>query len=125
MIKEMALKALLTAAGFLPQHIPTMMCIAKWESSLRPDAVNVNTDGSVDIGLFQINNRYWVDIEGGGCPYSMEELFDPVNNVSCAKTVFDAMGFRAWVAYNTRQECKNIEIPKIIPQQDIIRQEIY
>ena len=31
--------------------------IAKCESSLNPAAVNVNSDGSMDRGLFQINNK--------------------------------------------------------------------
>ena len=35
--------------------------VAQCESGLNPNAVNVNADGSIDRGLFQINNRYHPD----------------------------------------------------------------
>lgn len=35
-----------------------LRAIAKTESGMRPDAINRNTDGSVDIGLMQINSSW-------------------------------------------------------------------
>lgn len=36
--------------------------VATCESSLNPAATNVNTDGSIDRGLFQINNKAWPNV---------------------------------------------------------------
>jgi hypothetical protein len=36
--------------------------LAKCESGLNPAAVNVNKDGSKDVGLFQINERYHPEV---------------------------------------------------------------
>ena len=81
----------------------TMLKIAKAESNLRPDAVNVNKNGTRDIGIFQINS-----VHG----YDEEWLKIPENNVMAAKEVFettkkerlkaglDGNGFKAWSTYN-------------------------
>lgn len=36
--------------------------VAKAESNLNPNAKNVNTDGSIDRGLFQINSKWHPDV---------------------------------------------------------------
>ena len=69
----------------------TMLKIAKAESNLKPDAVNVNKNGTRDIGIFQINS-----VHG----YDEEWLKIPENNVLAAKEVFDKQGFEAWATYN-------------------------
>ena len=43
--------------------------VAKCESSLKIKAVNINTDGSMDRGIFQINNKYHPEV-------SDEDAFD-------------------------------------------------
>ncbi|XP_054922196.1 lysozyme-like isoform X2 [Dermacentor andersoni] len=35
------------------------VCLVNSESGMNTRAMNRNRDGSVDYGLFQINNRYW------------------------------------------------------------------
>ena len=40
---------------------PPGVCLAKWESNYNTEAINHNTDGSTDYGIFQINSRYWCD----------------------------------------------------------------
>jgi len=44
--------------------------VAKAESGLNPSAVNVNSDGSLDVGLFQINSKWHPSV-------SMSQALDP------------------------------------------------
>lgn len=37
------------------------VCLTENESHYRTDAINHNTDGSTDYGIFQINSRWWCD----------------------------------------------------------------
>lgn len=43
--------------------------VAKCESGLNPKATNTNTDGSIDRGIYQINNKYHPEV-------SQEQAFD-------------------------------------------------
>lgn len=60
--------------GVSPQ---ILWAIAKRESSFRPQARNRNTDGSLDVGLMQINDRWWKDDLGE----TWEYLDDPCTAV--------------------------------------------
>ena len=53
-----------------------LMAIAKAESNLSPSATNHNRNGTVDIGLMQINS-IWADQLGP----TWDRLFDPCTNV--------------------------------------------
>lgn len=35
------------------------VCLSKWESQYNTAAINHNSDGSTDYGIFQINSRWW------------------------------------------------------------------
>jgi hypothetical protein len=75
-----------------PEDAETMLVIAKWESNMRPDAVNTsNRNESIDCGLLQINS-----IHG----YDCEWLKDPVNNLKVARKIYDTQGLQAWSSYN-------------------------
>ena len=37
------------------------LCLVKHESNFQYDANPVNTDGSKDYGIYQINSNYWCD----------------------------------------------------------------
>ncbi|AIY39646.1 Hpa2 protein [Collimonas arenae] len=52
-----------------------LYAIAKTESSLNPRAINRNKDGTYDIGLMQINSRWFPQLEKYGV--DREQLFDP------------------------------------------------
>lgn len=52
-----------------------LYAIAKTESGLNPRAINRNKDGSYDIGLMQINSRWFPLLEKYGV--GREQLFDP------------------------------------------------
>jgi len=67
------------------------IAVAMAESELNPTAMNVNMDGSRDIGIFQINERHG---------WNEEELFDWRTNISIAKYLRDRSGWSTWVAYN-------------------------
>lgn len=54
---------------------------------LRADAVNWNSNGSWDAGIFQINS-----IHG----YTMDQMKDYKQNIKAAKKIFDGRGWNAW-----------------------------
>lgn len=73
---------LLQQAGFTGQALVTAVSIAWAESGFNPAATHTNSDGSIDRGIFQINNRAWPNI-----PDSV--AFDPAQ---AAKAVFAMSG---------------------------------
>ena len=64
--------------------------IARCESGLNPNAINnSNSNGSTDVGLFQINSVHGV---------RSKWLLNPDINIRVAKQIFDEQGnFSAWV----------------------------
>lgn len=106
-LSEKEVAANLKLAGFPDYMIPTMVCVAKHESSFRVDARNINENGSTDHGLFQINDAWWL----AQCGVDPEGLKDPLVNAKCAKTVFDRQGLMAWYAYQKHwSTCNNYQI---------------
>lgn len=74
----------------------TALAIAKSESGVREDAWNVNTNGSIDVGIYQINS---VHFKKEGC--SLKELVDQYKNVDCAYKIYEASGWSPWVVFKT------------------------
>ena len=70
--------------------------IAKAESGLRVDAFHANDNGTIDLGVFQINS---VHFNRKGC--SMAELVTLEGNVKCAKQIYDEQGWNPWVVFQT------------------------
>jgi hypothetical protein len=92
-LKANQIYALAADAGFkTPGQAITMTAIALAESGGKTDAVNRNTNGSTDTGLWQINS-----IHG----YSSSALMDPRTNARAAKAVFDKQGYTAWVVFKS------------------------
>ena len=58
--------------------VPLLRAIAQQESGLRPLAVNRNTNGSTDLGLMQVNNRWLPVLARYGI--TREQLFDACIN---------------------------------------------
>jgi len=54
---------------------------------LNPEAVNWNSNGSWDAGIFQVNQ-----IHG----YTMDQMKDYKQNIRAAKKIFDGRGWTAW-----------------------------
>lgn len=67
------------------------------ESGCNPRADNsgMNTNGTNDKGLFQINS---IHVTSG--LISDRGRFDPEANVRAAHAIYKGSGWRAWVAYN-------------------------
>jgi len=76
------------AAGFDWQEIHTAVAVAYAESGGDPFAVNNNSDGSTDFGLWQINSVH-----------NFEGLFNPVVNAEAAFDVWSRQGWTAWYAH--------------------------
>jgi soluble lytic murein transglycosylase-like protein len=53
--------------------------IIKAESNHQPQAININTSGSEDVGLMQINSQWLPQIKPLG--YDRNSLFDPCTNI--------------------------------------------
>ncbi|XP_017474247.1 PREDICTED: lysozyme P [Rhagoletis zephyria] len=95
----------------MPLHeLDDWMCLVEGESSFNTKAINPsNVDGSVDWGLFQINDRYWCKPSDGrpsidSCRLPCRLLLsnDIRFSVACAKYIRRIQGFSAWVAWNNR-----------------------
>ncbi|KAL4715324.1 hypothetical protein ACJJTC_004776 [Scirpophaga incertulas] len=93
------------------------VCLIEGESSRRTDVIGpTNSNGSRDHGLFQINDRYWCNNgskPGKACNVTCAELRtdDITKAVQCARTIYKAQGWDAWVAW--RNNCKGKPLPDI------------
>ena len=56
-----------------------LQAVAVQESGLKPTAVHRNADGTVDVGLMQVNSRWFATLERYGI--NEQGLFDPCTNV--------------------------------------------
>ena len=68
--------------------------VANCESGLNPKAVNTNTDGSTDRGIFQINNKYHPEVTDA-------EAFDPEFSTQFFCTAFKAGNLSWWDSSKT------------------------
>jgi len=75
--------------GVSNQNIMTMIRIAKCESGLREDAININRNKSWDGGVYQINSIHKVPAK---------YVFDYQYNIDFAYKLFLAQGFGPWSA---------------------------
>ncbi|KAI5614254.1 lysozyme-like protein 2 precursor, partial [Silurus asotus] len=101
-------------AGYHGISLANWVCLAKHESDYNTNALNRNTDGSTDYGIFQINNRWWCSNgsfhSANGCGISCSALLS--DNISqaaqCAKTIVRQQGITAWVAW--RRYCRGRDV---------------
>lgn len=76
----------------------TALAVSSAENGTRqPDRFNINTNGTIDVGLFQINS---IHFKKEGC--SLKEIVDPYKNVDCAYKIWQSSGWSAWVAFNNK-----------------------
>uniref|UniRef100_A0A6J0U030 Lysozyme C, milk isozyme-like n=1 Tax=Pogona vitticeps TaxID=103695 RepID=A0A6J0U030_9SAUR len=93
--------------GYAGYSLANWVCMAAHESSYNTQAIDYDSNGSADFGIFQINSAYWCqngdESSANLCGISCSELL--TNNlapdVACAKTVVDNSwnGMGAWVAW--------------------------
>jgi len=75
------------------EEILTMIRIAKCESGLRPDAINLNSNKTADLGVLQINDVHNKRI-------SRADRLDFKKNIDFGwKLQTEQGGFQAWVCY--------------------------
>ena len=76
-----------------PWNSRIMLAIMGAESNcnLRSDNTGLNTNGTYDYGLFQINS-----VHG----HSRDILANPAKNTEIAFKIWQSQGYRAWAAYN-------------------------
>ncbi|MBN3300744.1 LYSC protein, partial [Amia calva] len=90
--------------GYWGYSLGDWMCMAYWESGYNTQAIDHDSDGSTDYGIFQINSRWWCqnyetanaeDACGINCS---ELLTDNIGvDITCAKRVVrDPNGMSAW-----------------------------
>lgn len=72
-------------------------CLQSENASLNPQAENLNRNGTVDRGIFQINTIHCGKVDG-----SCLKLFDVETNVRVAKMIFDTQGKGAWYGSTCR-----------------------
>ncbi|XP_078128297.1 lysozyme C-like [Sander vitreus] len=101
--------------NYLGISLADWVCLCKWESNYNTEAINHNTDGSTDYGIFQINSRWWctdgLTPTTNACNINCKELLtDNVQvAIDCAKRVVrDPNGIRAWVGW--RNHCENRDL---------------
>ena len=92
------LTSFLLAASIPQQDVDILICIAEQESRFKPQAININKNGTRDYGLFQIND-VWLE----ECNTTPQKLLQPHANASCAITVYRTQGLKAWATY---KHCK-------------------
>ena len=80
------------------------LAVASAESGLVEDKYHYNSNGTIDIGIFQINEVHWNKL---GC--SPAELFDAKKNVDCAYSIWKENGWNPWVVYKNGSYIKHLE----------------
>ncbi len=83
-----------SAAGWRGDNLQIAVAVSMAESGHNPLATNMNTNGSVDHGLWQINSIHGALLQRG-------DWRDPEDNARMAYQVWsDAGGWTPWVTYN-------------------------
>ncbi|HET7639956.1 MAG TPA: transglycosylase SLT domain-containing protein, partial [Ktedonobacteraceae bacterium] len=92
-LTDAQIAGLARSAGFPDSEIPRAVAIALAESGGRTDVIGHNTNGTVDVGLWQINS-----VHG----HSTASMQDPVQNAQAAHQIWAAAGNRwtPWVTFN-------------------------
>lgn len=90
--------------------------------AFNPKAINKNKNGSMDLGLFQINSNTFKDYKNRRGKelaqygiYTYEQMKDPEKNTILAKLIFDEQGHNAW--YGSPYHKNNISKNNISKKQ--------
>lgn len=86
------------ACNLFKTDCKTAIAIMRAESHYRNDAYNINSNGSVDLGCFQINTLWLKDINTTNI-----NLFNCQQNTDVAYMIYvrDGNSFKDWVTYDT------------------------
>ena len=81
-------------AGFPADQLVTAVAVAGAESGWNPSATHVNSNGSTDYGLWQINSVHADLLASGNWQL-------PADNARMALAVWKSSGWSAWVTFNS------------------------
>lgn len=95
-LSEKQVTDLAIAAGWRGADVAIAVAVARAESDWKPTATLLNTNGSTDHGLWQINSVHAAILAAGNWR-------DPADNAAMAFKVWKESGgrWRPWVTYNT------------------------
>lgn len=91
-------------------HVSILHAIARTESAMKPEAINRNINGSVDVGLMQINSRWFPQLAEMGIQPG--DLWNSCTNIHVGAWVLAGYirqfgyGWRAIGAYNAGPSSK-------------------
>jgi hypothetical protein len=100
------------------ENAPTALAVMKAESSNNPSAVNSkNRNGTVDRGLFQINDVNVPKLIRAGIISNANDLLDPETNIRAAKFLHEEKGWQPWNSSKSRWEGQTnpAPAPQFIP----------
>ncbi|XP_023672108.2 lysozyme C-like [Paramormyrops kingsleyae] len=94
--------------GYHGYSLADWICLVQWESDYNTEAIDHDSDGSTDYGIFQINSRWWCNNyqtpTSNGCGIDCSELLSDNIDVAiqCAKRVVrDPNGMAAWYGWDS------------------------
>lgn len=99
-IDDTDIAGLAKLVGMTGDNIAVAVAVALAESGGNPEAVNVNTGGSADTGLWQINSVHNSNAKIATITNKLGSLKNPVANAVAMRVVYDSQGWNAWVAYS-------------------------
>jgi len=110
---ELALE-LVNNQGFDKTTIGDWICLAFYSSKFNSESVYENVDGSIDYGLFQINDNYWCDEEigyGAECNIACKKFLDSdiADDSVCARMIWQIHGFDVWYGWHNYCKDTNVE----------------
>eukprot|EP00095_Tigriopus_kingsejongensis_P011068 maker-scaffold23_size669530-snap-gene-3.11 protein:Tk11068 transcript:maker-scaffold23_size669530-snap-gene-3.11-mRNA-1 annotation:"GA28499" len=103
-------QGLANAPGISQDQIADWVCLARYESEYNSSAVGtLNWDGSKDLGIFQISEKYWCEWgkPGKACRQRCEDFLDNdlEDDIKCVRkihkehTKLSGNGFNAWQVF--------------------------
>jgi hypothetical protein len=104
-----AVAKMAVAVGWRGDDVRIAVAVARAESAWNPTATLLNTNGSIDHGLYQINSVHAAILAGGNWR-------DPMDNTKMAYKVWTDAGrrWRPWVTYNSGSYLKFMQpLPNI------------
>jgi hypothetical protein len=93
-LNDVQVAQLMVAAGFPKSEIPTGVAVVIAESDENPLDTNHNTDGSNDLGLWQINDRY------NAQDLALGDWRNPGINTAMAHQAWARRGWKDWSTYS-------------------------
>lgn len=83
-----------------PWNVDVALAVMNAESSCEYNQSYLNTNGSIDRGLMQINSVH-ADMVNG----NLDSLFDPATNIAIAYRIYSGAGWSAWTTCQTKVRC--------------------